>query len=328
MKGDMTQTLVKPLVSIMIITYNQKEYARETVLSAVNQDYQPLEVVVSDDGSTDGTAEILDDLAQKYPNCLKVISRKGNLGITGNSNRGLKACKGDLIAFQGGDDVLLPGKISSQVKWFSESDKRVYCYHDVEVFDSETNTKICNYNDMVPLIEGSGASQIIRRMKLGASTSVMVRRSSIAGHVFDPRLPVVSDWKLWIDILADGGIYGFVDGIYARYRRHGGNSRLTQSSQYRTDCYVTVALVESEYPQYCRDTRIAHARVTAVHALHEAFAGRHTNAWKLWLNSARNAWLSVKYPLGIIFSMLPLRMQHFLARHLRSLVPELAYAQH
>jgi len=328
MESSATQFSVRPLVSIMIITYNQKDFVRETVLSAVNQDYQTLEVIVSDDGSADGTAEILDELAREYPARLKVISRQGNLGITGNSNRGLKACNGDLIAFQGGDDVLLPGKISSQVRWFGESDDRVYCYHDVEVFDSETNTKICNYNDMIPLISGSGASQVIRRMKLGASTSVMIRRSAIAGHIFDPRLPVVSDWKLWIDVLAGGGEYGFVDGVYARYRRHGGNSRLTQSEQYRTDCYVTVALVESEYPQYCRDTRIAHARVTAVHALHEAFEGRHANAWKLWLNSARNAWLSVKYPLGIIFSMLPLHMQRFLVRHLRYLVPELAYAQY
>jgi glycosyltransferase involved in cell wall biosynthesis len=316
------------LVSIMVITYNQKDFVREAVLSAVNQDYRLLEVVVSDDGSTDGTAEILDELAQQYPDRLKVLSRQGNLGITGNSNRGLRACSGDLIAFQGGDDVLLPGKISSQARWFGESEKRIYCYHDVEVFDSATNTKICNYNDMVPLISGYGASELIRRMKLGASTSVMVRRSAIAKRAFDPRLPVVSDWKLWIDILADGGEYGFVSGVYARYRRHGGNSRLVQSDQYRTDCYVTVALAESEYPQYSTDIRVAHARVIAVHALHEAFSGRHANAWKLWRISARNALLSLKYPLGIIFSMLPLRLQRFLVRHLKSWIPELAYAQH
>lgn len=328
MSDSINHSSSQPLVSVMIITYNQKQFVRETVMSALLQDYESLEVIVSDDGSTDGTAEILDELTRDYPDRLKVISRQGNLGITGNSNRGLKACKGEFIAFQGGDDILLPGKIRKQIAWFNESDRRVYCYHDVEVFDSETNERICRFNDMAPLIKGSGASKVIRRMKLGAATSVMIRKSAIGNKLFDTRLPVVSDWKMWIDVLADGGEYGYIDGLYARYRRHGGNSRLIQSDRYRADCYVTVALVESEYPQYANDCRVAHARVIAIHALHEAFRGRQANAWRLWLISARMAFLSIKYPLGIIFSALPDGIRQFLVRHLGRWIPELSYAQH
>lgn len=250
-----------PKVSIMIIAFNQVLFINDTLKSAVNQDYKNLEVIVADDGSTDGTAEVIEDYARRFPERVKALTGGPNLGITGNCNRALQHCTSEFVALQGGDDILLPGKISRQVEWFSQSGKRVLCYHDAEVFDSESDKKICIYSDIAPLISGYGAESIIERMRLGAATTVMVRKCAIPSMGFDDRLPMVSDWKFQIDCLAGGGEYGYVEGIYARYRRHKGNARLKAPKQYHLDCLKTLDIVEADSPQYIPACRKARSRI-------------------------------------------------------------------
>ncbi len=214
--------------------------------------------IISYDGSSDGTAAVILEYAEKYPERLVALVGGPNLGITGNSNRALKACKGKYIAFQGGDDVLLPGKISKQVEWMEADERRVLCGHDVEAFDSETGKRRYLWSEHFPMRSGKGAYPIVRDGFLYAATAVMVRASAIPLFGFDERLPIISDRKLWIDCLASGGYFGYVNGIYARYRRHANSITSHYSQILQDDKFVTLALVESRYPhlasgcKYCR----------------------------------------------------------------------------
>ncbi|RMH41572.1 MAG: glycosyltransferase [Gammaproteobacteria bacterium] len=212
-----------PLVSVLVITHNQEKYIREALESALEQDYPNLEVVVADDASNDNTPAIIHELAYRYPQRLKPVFNQANLGITANSNIGLRACSGEFIAFMGGDDVLLPGKITRQVSWFAQDDRRVLCGHDVEWINSSGEPIGIRSSDLVPLTGGLGASGLIRDGNPFAATSVMVRRSRIPAYGFHPALPVVSDWKLWIDVIGMDGVYGYISGVYAQYRRHESN---------------------------------------------------------------------------------------------------------
>src|SRR4051812_44955101 len=124
--------VMNPKVSIHMISYNQRQFLPEAIESAVTQNYPNLEVVVADDASTDGSTEILLDYSQKYPGKVIAVLGEKNVGITGNSNRALARCSGELIAIMGSDDVLLPGKISAQVAWFEQDPRRVLCGHQVE----------------------------------------------------------------------------------------------------------------------------------------------------------------------------------------------------
>jgi glycosyltransferase involved in cell wall biosynthesis len=236
----------KPLVSILMVSFNQRPYIEEALYSALEQRYENLQVVVSDDSSTDGTAETILKIAEKYPR-LKAIVGGPQLGITGNFNRGLAACKGEFIAFQGGDDVLLPGKIDKQVAWFSQRDSRVLCGHDVEVFDSESGVAFLN-STRTSLTSGRGAAFLVKTSVPFVATSIMVRASAMPPSLFDMRIPTVSDWKFWIDCLAGGGEYGYVPGVLARYRRHPANFTRSFSQGWFDDIFFTLALVESVYP--------------------------------------------------------------------------------
>lgn len=237
-----------PLVSIHIITYNQIDFIHETLTSALEQDYENLEVVVADDGSSDGTAEVILEYAKKFPNRLVPLVGGPNLGITGNSNRALKACKGKYIAFQGGDDVLLPGKITAQVEWMEENDDRVLCGHQIEViYENDLN----RHKFSRKLTSGTGCKQLIEKGTPFRATSIMVRICTLPKNGFDDRLPTVSDQKLWIDCLSGGGEYGFVDGVYAQYRKHDNN--ITHEKELcNLDVEKMFLILEEEHPKFNR----------------------------------------------------------------------------
>lgn len=247
-------SLTLPKVSILIICYNQKDFIADAIEGAINQDYENLEVVVSDDGSTDGTAEIISDFQKRFPERLIAVLNRPNAGITINSNRGLKKCNGKYLAIGYGDDIFLPGKISAQVAWFEADEERVLCGHHAEVFFQDGSQK--SYLTPKVLNEGRGADLLIRQGNLFAATSIMVRTSKIPPHGYDEAMPIVSDYIFWIEVLATGGKFGYVPGVYARYRRHSFNVT-SKSIAILKDVDKTLNIVKERYPQYKKSCEYA-----------------------------------------------------------------------
>lgn len=105
-----THTATRPLASFCMITYNQREFIRDALLSAFAQTYSPLEIIISDDCSTDGTADIIRDEVEKYealggPHRIIYFQNKTNLGISGNFNKAITASTGEMVICAAGDDL-------------------------------------------------------------------------------------------------------------------------------------------------------------------------------------------------------------------------------
>jgi glycosyltransferase involved in cell wall biosynthesis len=100
----------RPLVSIIIVTYNSSKYVLETLESAKIQTYQNIELIVSDDGSTDKTLKIVEAWVENNKdrfNKVKIVKALENTGLPANCNRGLKVADGEWIKFIAGDDILM-----------------------------------------------------------------------------------------------------------------------------------------------------------------------------------------------------------------------------
>lgn len=306
-----------PLVSIAIITYNQASLVAATVESALAQQYEPLEVVVADDGSTDDTLPILRSFEARHAGRLRVVAGP-NLGITGNSNRMLRACKGELIALQGGDDLLLPGKIQAQVAWLMAAPDRVLCGHDVEHFSSGANTGVLQ-SELTRLRSGVGPGDFIMYGSPFAATSVMVKFVAIPSYGFDERLPAVSDGKLWIDCLMGGGSYGYVPGVLARYRRDAGSVTRSDRPGVLAEEFKVLDLVEEAHPELARYCRRGRARLHRREGIAALMAGKPERArQELSRSLLIDPRASAKAPLWLGLSYFPAAARQRLEALLRS----------
>lgn len=103
-------------ISVIVPTYNVAEYIEEGLLSVLGQTYPAYEIICVDDGSTDGTIEIIKTLQSKYPNKIALFFNETNRGATYTRNKGLAISKGDYLQFFDADDLLLADKFETQVK--------------------------------------------------------------------------------------------------------------------------------------------------------------------------------------------------------------------
>ena len=111
-----------PLVTFAVIAYNQQATIAEAVESALTQDYPALEILLSDDASTDGTFACIEALAQAYrgSHALRIHRNRHNLGLIAHVNQVFEMARGELIVIAAGDDVSLPRRTSElAARYFS-----------------------------------------------------------------------------------------------------------------------------------------------------------------------------------------------------------------
>ncbi len=116
-----------PLVSVVIITYNQEQFIHDAIRSAFEQTYEPLEIVFSDDCSLDRTFEIIKEEANLYRGPHKIILNRNekNLGIAGNVNYAMQLAHGQLFVMAAGDDISIPERTAFLVNRWQNADSPV-----------------------------------------------------------------------------------------------------------------------------------------------------------------------------------------------------------
>jgi len=117
-----------PLVSVVIPAYNHEEYVEQAIRSVLEQTYSPIELVVVDDGSTDGTWERIETVRHATGNAFAAF-RKPNGGVSESLNFGIERTKGDYVAVLASDDYFLPDKIALQMQEFSTVSEDVALVH-------------------------------------------------------------------------------------------------------------------------------------------------------------------------------------------------------
>jgi len=119
----------KPLISCIVPVFNGARFLAEALESILNQSYQPTEVIVTDDGSTDRSAEVVN----RYRSNVHYV-RQSNQGPAATRNRGLAAASGDFVAFLDQDDLWHSGKLERQAACFSEDPELSLCVAHVQTF--------------------------------------------------------------------------------------------------------------------------------------------------------------------------------------------------
>jgi len=131
----------KPLVSILIPSYNHAEYVAETIYSIWKQPYPQIEIVVVDDCSTDNSVEILQSLQNRSPVPMRLYKNEQNSGPRATVSRALELSRGDLIIPFSSDDLLAPDRLDHQIQQFRDHPDLKILYGNGYVLRNEQRIK-------------------------------------------------------------------------------------------------------------------------------------------------------------------------------------------
>lgn len=193
-------------------TFNGEKYLKEQMDSILNQLSPNDELVVSDDGSTDGTLEILAEYAKKDER-IKIFEGPKK-GLIANFEHAIEQTKGDIIFLADQDDVWLAGKVNKITEYFEKYPEQLVVVSDLVIVDSELNERHASYFSYRQSKEG-WLNNLIRSHYIGAG---MAFRSSLKKDI----LPIPSDvpmHDMWIGLLG-GKHVGFIRQPLTLYRRH------------------------------------------------------------------------------------------------------------
>lgn len=240
-------------VSVLIPTYNHLEFVAETLESALSQTYPDVDIIVSDDGSTDGTPDLVEDYAARHPDKVTLLRSERNAGLAANFNRALDARTGEFYAWLAGDDVMLPERVARQVERLRASPDAAGCVSDAEVFESDTGRVLGRFSEMYNgrrrLREG-GVELWLRPGYYVLPSTFLIRSSAASPHGYDPRLRHANELVNDVEVFRQGRCVAVQD-VLVRYRRHPGSVTAAPSLTPAglEDNLMALAVVEARYPE-------------------------------------------------------------------------------
>lgn len=206
-----------PLFSIIIVTYNSSKYVLETLESAKAQTYKNIELIVTDDCSSDDTVEIcrnwMNENKERFVRT-ELLTVEKNTGISQNCNRGFKAARGEWVKPVAGDDILLPECINSFLLHVKLHPDIFFFFSDIEIFGtgefSEKRNSVRKWmNDSIQSINSlSSSKEQYKRLKIGniicaPSAYYQLKAFNSLGG-FDEDIKLLEDYPFWITATKNG----------------------------------------------------------------------------------------------------------------------------
>lgn len=249
---------LQKLVSIIIPCYNQYEFLISCLESCYASYSGPIEILVIDDCSTDTKKNQFQFIInQIYPD-VKFINNKTNIGLAATRNIGLQNATGEYIQFLDSDDILLPNKISNQLKFLNnfKNSENLIILSDY-VFSNHDMSKI-SYESTIKQFEitlGNFLMHWERGFSIPIHTGLFP--SSIVNYPFNEKLPAKEDWFFWINLLVNNYKFEFLDLKSLVYRMNGQSmtkSKFLMSGQ----AWINVSYFILEYlaDKISRETKI------------------------------------------------------------------------
>jgi len=201
-------------VSAIMPSYNRDRYVAEALDSALSQGFEGLEVVVVDDGSTDGTRAVL----ERYRDRVR-IELQANAGQSAAVNRAVELARGEYVALIDNDDAWLPGKLARQIPLLDADPGAAILYAAFEVMDGEGKA-MADPSPSRRTPSGEVLGDLCDENFLRTPTVIFRRALFLEAGGYDRSLRYTNDWDMWLR-LATGRRVLRDPTVSARYRLHG-----------------------------------------------------------------------------------------------------------
>ena len=219
--------MARPLVTIVTPVFNQGDFVSRTIESVLNQDYDNIEYIIVDDGSTDDTSSILEKYRKKA-----IIIRQENCGQSAALNRGWSIAQGHILAYLSADDIMYTDCVTNIVNAFEDDISVVYPDYDLIDADGDIiRVNVCEefsrerlFCDLV-CIPGAGA--------------FFTKGAYLAVGGWDPSLQHVPDFEFWLRIVSQGR-FKRLPGSMAGFRVHSESGSVKPICANRSDEIIHV----------------------------------------------------------------------------------------
>lgn len=217
-----------PAVSVVIPTFNRKALLPEAISSCLDQTFNDLEIIIVDDGSTDGTAELVGEMLRGvWPRERIAYVRQENRGASSARNYGLKVARGDYVQFLDSDDLLMPTKIARQICELEETQNRdaACCYcHGTMGSSMESGFPRSKIGLCTPLSPKALAKELASNIVHGLHTSAPLwRHEFLMNHAsWREDISLGDDLEYHIRLLSSAEKVCFVDEELFFVREHVG----------------------------------------------------------------------------------------------------------
>lgn len=212
----------RPLVSVIITSYNYAHYIGESIASVLTQDFASLELIVVDNASTDNTDDVVAAFAADPR--LRYIKNETNIGLTPNHNRGLGFARGAYIVFCSADDRLLPGHLRRSYDYLQAHPDIDMVYSGVVFMDAQSRPYgVRNMSGQLPVDYAGGRNEFAAQLAEGCYVpwpSMLARR-----ELFDELGPLenltAADYEITVRWAAAGKRFGYMRAPSVSIRLHG-----------------------------------------------------------------------------------------------------------
>lgn len=222
--------MVRNTLSVAMVTYNGEDHLREQLASILTQNPLPDELVIGDDGSTDGTVALIRECARDASIPVRLVSTD-HVGLRLNVERAIRACTGDVIALADQDDVWMPGKVAAVLEAFDAGDVTVWFSDADLIYESGQlmGERLWHRVNLRPdQLSSTVPGAVLRRLLVGQTVTgaTMAFRASLKSVILPFPAELEGDEHLylhdgWITVLGwlRGRLIADAEPL-TRYRRH------------------------------------------------------------------------------------------------------------
>lgn len=225
-----------PLISVRIPAYNHERYVQAALDSVLIQDYPNKEIVIIDDGSTDGTADRIRDWIRSHTDEISVhFESRKNKGVSQTINDLLAMANGAFLVGLASDDVLLPGSLSVRYRYLCAHPEKMAVFGDSKVIDKKGNIVL---KSGLKDLHGARKQKYMTDRELKKE---IIQNWAVTGSVLMTRAEVHEEFKYDVDLqvedrdfylkLVAKEVLGYIDVPVAGYRIHGENACFDKMSR-------------------------------------------------------------------------------------------------
>jgi glycosyltransferase involved in cell wall biosynthesis len=207
---------MSPNVTVVIAAYNAEKFLRETLESVFTQSLLDIEVIVVNDGSTDGTQAILDG----YSDSRLIVLSQANAGVSAARNAGLAIARAPYIFFLDADDILANDALRRMVETLDQNPKRVACFgHHIRI--SEDGAELSSRADLRwKMFPADDTLRNLIAKNFIVCGAICIRTDATrAVSGFNPKLKLGEDWEFWCRLAVLGDFAAMRDEVVLLYRQ-------------------------------------------------------------------------------------------------------------